>query len=69
MEQSSGYNNDWSQNCVVPLARARWEKHHPNGTTDPERRMPLQLKNNLETGDDSLKCPVTSQDNKNVETN
>lgn len=44
-----------------------WEKHHPNGTEDPERRIPLQWKNNLETGDGSLKCPVTAKGNTNVE--
>ena len=44
-----------------------WEKHHPSGTDDLEKRIPLQWKNNVTTGEGSLKCPVTSAGNKNVE--
>ena len=44
-----------------------WEKHHPNGTTDQKKRIPLQWKNNLETGDGPLKCPVKADGLKNVE--
>ena len=41
-------------------SRLGWEIHHPGGTEDEEKAIPLQWENNVATGDGPLKCPVTS---------